>query len=286
MKKKMLIIDGHSLAHRAFHALKEQGFRTTEGIPTSAVYGVALMILRLLEDENPDYFMVAEDVGKTFRHEAYEDYKATRKPLDDDLRMQFPYIKEFYEKLGVKVVGVAGYEADDVIGTMARQAREVGMRVCIVTGDKDSFQLIEEGVCVYYTLRGITNLVKVDSDYLQEKYGLTPEQWRDFKALKGDPADNIPGVPGVGDKTATSLLQQFHSLEEVLNHPEEIESARIKKLMLTHAENARKWMDLVTIKRDIELPISPEECYLQFNNQRLADFFQKLEFKSLLRDLN
>ena len=285
MKKKMLIIDGHSLAHRAFHALKEQGFRTTEGIPTSAVYGVALMILRLLEDENPDYFMVAEDVGKTFRHEAYEDYKATRKPLDDDLRAQFPYIKEFYEKLGVKVVGVAGYEADDVIGTMARQAREVGMRVCIVTGDKDSFQLIEEGVCVYYTLRGITNLVKVDSDYLQEKYGLTPEQWRDFKALKGDPADNIPGVPGVGDKTATSLLQQFHSLEEVLNHPEEIESARIKKLMLTHAENARKWMDLVTIKRDIELPISPEECYLQFNNQRLADFFQKLEFKSLLRKI-
>lgn len=284
MKKKMVIIDGHSLAHRAFHALKERDFHTTDGLPTSAVYGVVMMVLRLLEDEQPDYLVVAEDVGKTFRHEAYVDYKGTRKPIDDDLRIQFPYIKEFYEQLGVPVVGLTGYEADDVIGSMACQAREQGFQVCIVTGDKDSFQLIGDGVCVYYTLHGITNLVKVDPAYLQEKYGLTPEQWRDYKALRGDPADNIPGIPGVGEKTANRLLQQFNSLAEILNRPEEISSSKVRNLIKTHTEEVKRWRDLVTIKCDLKLPVDPEDCRLaESYAQGLVPFFEKMEFKSLLR---
>ncbi|NLW55592.1 MAG: DNA polymerase I [Firmicutes bacterium] len=286
MKKKMFIIDGHSLAHRAFHALKQRDFRTSGGLPTGAIYGVVMMVLRLIEDEQPDYLVVAEDVGKTFRHEAYADYKGTRKPMDDDLRLQLPYIKEFYEQLGVPVVGMDGYEADDVIGSMARQAQEQGFQVCVVTGDKDSFQLVADGVCIYYTLRGITDLVKVDSAYLQEKYGLTPAQWRDFKALRGDPADNIPGIPGIGEKTASRLLQKFNSLAEILERVEEISSPKVRNLIKTHREEAKRWADLVTIKCDLKLPVAPGDCRLaESYAERLVPFFEKMEFKSLLRKI-
>lgn len=280
--EKMLIIDSHSLAHRAFHALKDTNMRTQEGLPTSAVYGVATMVLRLLEDEQPTYLVVAEDLGKTFRHEVYADYKGTRKELDEDLLRQFPYIKEFYESMGASVIGVTGYEADDVIGTMARAAQEAGIPVCIVTGDQDAFQLIEDGVCVYYTRRGITDIVRATPDYIQKKYGLTPRQWADFKALKGDPSDNIPGIPGIGDKTATKLLNTYESLETILAHPEKIENERLRKLIVTHREDAERWRELVTIRRDVPLPVEPAACRFNFDAPRLAAFFRKLEFRSLL----
>jgi DNA polymerase-1 len=286
MKQKMLIIDGHSLAYRAFHALKRQGFKTSEGLPTSAVYGVVMMVLKLVDDAQPDYFVVAEDLGKTFRHEAYEDYKATRKPMDDEFRLQLPYIKKFYEILGAQVVGLKGFEADDVIGTMAHQAKEQGIEVYIVTGDKDSFQLIEDGVSVYYTRRGITDLVKVDRDYVQKKYGLVPEQWRDFKALKGDAADNIPGVPGIGEKTATSLLQKFNNLEEIYNHLEEVTPPRIQNLLAEHAVQVGKYIELTTILRELNLPVCPDECqWKKPAPEELAAFFKELEFKSLLKKI-
>ncbi|HHT48163.1 MAG TPA: DNA polymerase I [Firmicutes bacterium] len=282
MGNKMLIIDGHSLAHRAFHALKDHQLRTSEGLPTSAVYGVANMILRLLENEHPDYLVVAEDVGKTFRHEAYAAYKGTRKEMDDDLRVQLPYIKEFYESLGAPVIGVPGFEADDVIGTMARQAQEEGLHVCIVTGDKDAFQLAADGICVYYTHRGITNLVQVTADYLQQKYGLTPAQWADYKALRGDPSDNIPGVPGIGEKTATKLLKEFDSLEALLDQAEAIKNEKLKKVILSHTEEARRWQELVTIRQDVPLPIGPAACRFNLDQESLTAFFRKLEFRSLL----
>ena len=280
--EKMLIIDSHSLAHRAFHALKDTNMRTQEGLPTSAVYGVASMVLRLLEDEQPTYLVVAEDLGKTFRHEVYADYKGTRKELDEDLLVQFPYIKEFYESMGASVIGVTGYEADDVIGTMARAAQKEGIPVCIVTGDQDAFQLIEDGVCVYYTRRGITDIVRATPDYIQKKYGLTPRQWADFKALKGDPSDNIPGIPGIGDKTATKLLNTYESLETILAYPEKIENERLRKLIVTHREDAERWRELVTIRRDVPLPVEPAACRFNFDAPRLAAFFRKLEFRSLL----
>lgn len=281
----MLIIDGHSLAHRAFHALKGQQLQTAEGLPTSAVYGVATMVLRLLEDEKPDYLVVAEDLGKTFRHELYADYKGTRKELDADLRCQFPYIKEFYESLGAQVIGVAGYEADDVIGTMARQAQEAGLSVCVVTGDKDAFQLVEEGVCIYYTRRGITDLVRVTDAYLREKYGLTPAQWADFKALRGDPSDNIPGIPGIGEKTATKLLAEFRSLDALLHEPEQIKNDKLRKLLIDHEAAARRWQELATIKRDVPLPYKPSACRFTADYEHLGAFFQKMEFRSLLRKI-
>ncbi|NLM37837.1 MAG: DNA polymerase I [Firmicutes bacterium] len=280
--EKMLIIDSHSLAHRAYHALKDTNLRTKDGLPTSAVYGVASMILRLLEDEQPTYLVVAEDLGKTFRHEAYAEYKGTRKELDAELLTQFPYIKEFYESMGAVVLGVDGYEADDVIGTMARAAREAGIPVCIVTGDQDAFQLIEEGVCVYYTRRGITDLVRATPDYLQKKYGLTPRQWADFKALRGDPSDNIPGIPGVGEKTAVKLLNDYGSLEALLANPECVANERLRKLLVDHQAEAERWRELVTIKRDVPLPLAPAACRFTLNAPRLADFFRRLEFRSLL----
>lgn len=280
--EKMLIIDSHSLAHRAYHALKDTNLRTKDGLPTSAVYGVATMILRLLEDEQPAYLVVAEDLGKTFRHEVYAEYKGTRKELDADLLAQFPYIKEFYESMGAVVLGVDGYEADDVIGTMARAAREAGIPVCIVTGDQDAFQLIDDGVCVYYTRRGITDLVRATPDYLQKKYGLTPRQWADFKALKGDPSDNIPGIPGIGEKTAVKLLNDLGSLDALLASPEKIENERLRKLLVDHRAEAQRWRELVTIKRDVPLPLAPAGCRFHFDAPRLADFFRKLEFRSLL----
>lgn len=280
--EKMLIIDSHSLAHRAFHALKDTNMRTTAGLPTSAVYGVATMVLRLLEDEQPTHLVVAEDLGKTFRHEVYADYKGTRKELDEDLLVQFPYIKEFYESMGATVLGVDGYEADDVIGTMARAAQEAGLPVCIVTGDQDAFQLIGDGVCVYYTRRGITDLVRVTAEYLQKKYGLTPRQWADFKALKGDPSDNIPGIPGIGEKTAVKLLHTFESLDAMLAHPEQIANERLQKLLVSHREDAQRWRELVTIRRDVPLPVAPAACRFHFDVPRLAAFFRKLEFRSLL----
>ncbi|NLY91190.1 MAG: DNA polymerase I [Firmicutes bacterium] len=282
MGNKMLVIDGHSLAHRAFHALKDQQLRTSEGLPTSAVYGVATMVLRLLEDENPDYLVVAEDLGKTFRHEAYADYKGTRKEMDEELRVQMPYIKEFYESLGARVIGVAGFEADDVIGTMACQAQAEGLQVCIVTGDKDAFQLVADGVCVYYTHRGITNLVRVTDRYLQEKHGLTPAQWADYKALRGDPSDNIPGVPGIGEKTAVKLLKEFESLDNLLAHVEEIANEKLKMVLVTHTEEVRRWRELVTIKRDVPLPVAASACRFKMDKEQLAAFFRKLEFRSLL----
>lgn len=277
----MLIIDGHSLAHRAFHALKDQQLRTAEGLPTSAVYGVATMVLRLLEDETPDYLVVAEDLGKTFRHELYAEYKGTRKELDADLCCQFPYIKEFYESLGAQVIGVVGYEADDVIGTMARQAQEAGLEVCVVTGDKDTFQLVEDGVCIYYTRRGITDLVRVTDAYLLEKHGLSAGQWADFKALRGDPADNIPGIPGIGEKTATKLLTEFQSLDALLSDPEQIKNEKLKNLLITHKEDAQRWQELTTIRRDVPLPLKPSACQFTADYEHLGAFFQKMEFRSL-----
>ena len=286
MQDKILIIDGLSLAHRAFHALKEQGFQTSSGVPTGALYGVAMMVMRLLEEENPDYFMVAFDLGRTFRHESYEDYKATRVPMDDQFKEQLPLIKRFFHLLGVHVVGVEGYEADDIIGTMTSLAQHRGLLVDIYSGDKDLFQLLGPGVQILYPKRGVTDRQIVTAEVMQEKYGLSPQQWADYKALKGDPSDNIPGVRGIGDKTATRLLQHFHSVEELLSRLDEVEKERERTQLTAHTQLIAEYKKLTTILRDVPLPVSVEDCrWTRPNHQELADFFREMEFRSLVARL-
>lgn len=286
MQDKMLIIDGLSLAHRAFHALKEQDFQTADGVPTGALYGVAMMVLRLLEEENPDYFMVAFDLGRTFRHESYDDYKATRLPMDAQFKEQLPLIKEFFHLLGAHVIGVEGYEADDVIGAMTTLAQSQGLQVDIYSGDKDLFQLLGPGVRIFYPKRGVTEKQIVTAETMKENYGLAPGQWADYKALRGDPSDNIPGVKGIGDKTATRLLQRFHSVEQLLNRLDEVEKDRTRAQLSAHAQLIREYKKLTTILRDIPLPISLDDCrWTRPDHQQLADFFRKMEFKTLLARL-
>jgi len=284
LKGKMVLIDGHSLAHRAFFALPP--LTTGRGEPTNAVYGVVMMTLRLLEEENPDYFLAAFDVGKTFRHEAYEGYKKNRREPDADFLAQLPGIKKFFACAGAAVVGVEGYEADDVIGTMSAKARAAGLEVVVVSGDRDFFQLIDEMVTVLYTRRGITEVERVTVDWIREKYGLTPAQLIDFKALTGDPSDNVPGVPGVGEKTALRLLKEFGGVDDLLNRVEEVKSPREKRLISSHAEQVRESKKLVTIVKDVELPVSIADCRRREPEPEvLAGFFRDMEFKSLLKKM-
>src|SRR5690554_2106225 len=282
-QEKMLIIDGLSLAHRAFHALKDRGFQTSTGVSTGALYGVVMMVMRLLEEENPDHLVVAFDVGKTFRHDSYKDYKATRLPMADEFREQIPLIKKFFNLLGAVVIGVVGYEADDIIGSMTLLAQKKGITVNIYSGDKDLFQLLGAGVSIFYPKRGVTDRQTVTAAWMEEEYGLTPEQWADYKALKGDPSDNIPGVKGIGEKTATRLLQQFHSVEGLLAHLEEVEKVREREKLASATEQIGEYKKLTTIRRDVPLPCSVEDCRWQGpNRDELADFFREMEFRTLL----
>jgi DNA polymerase-1 len=280
--EKIVIIDGHSLAHRAFFALPP--LTTSRGEPTNAIYGVATMTLRLLEEESPGYLFVAVDVGRTFRHEAYEGYKKTRRPPDPDFLAQLPGVKEFFTVLGAPVTGVEGYEADDVIGAMSTLARRAGLEVMVVSGDRDLFQLLDEGITILYTKKGISEVERVTVDWVREKYGLTPSQLVDLKALTGDQSDNVPGVPGIGEKTALRLIREFGGLENLLARLEEVKSPRERELLAAHAEQALFSKKLVTIVRDLALPISIEECRRrEADPETLAGFFRRMEFKSLLK---
>lgn len=282
--KKMLIIDGYSIAHRAYHALKDQGLQTKEGFPTGAIYGVIMMVMKLIEEENPDYLVTACDLGKTFRHEAYDGYKATRRPMDDEFRAQLPYIWRFFHLLGVKTVEIENFEADDIIGTMTTKAREEGIEVRIFSGDKDLFQLLTEEVTLLYPRRGITDKEFITAGSMKEKYHLLPTQWADFKALKGDQADNIPGVPGIGEKTALRLLSQFEAVDNLLERLDEVERPRERELLSTHEKELKLYKKLATIVRDLELPVTPADCsWRQPDPEVLAEFFTELEFGSLLK---
>ena len=211
---------------------------------------------------------------------------ATRLPMEEQFKEQLPLIKEFFHLLGAHVIGVEGYEADDVIGTMTTLARNQGLQVDIYSGDKDLFQLLGPGVRIFYPKRGVTEKQIVTAETMKEDYGLAPEQWADYKALRGDPSDNIPGVKGVGEKTATRLLQRFHSLEQLLARLEEVEKDRIRAQLSSHAQLIPEYKKLTTILRDIPLPVAPDDCrWTRPDHQALAEFFRKMEFKTLLSRL-
>lgn len=282
LKKKMFLLDGHSLANRAFYALPL--LQNSNGDYTNAVFGFARMLFRLMDDENPDILIVAFDrKAPTFRHKAYDDYKANRKKMPDELSPQIPLIKKMLKKMGIPIVGIDGYEADDVLGTIACLGEGEGYDVNIVTGDRDAFQLVTDNIKVIYTKRGITDIEKYDPEKIKERYEMEPIQLVDMKGLMGDSSDNIPGVPGIGEKTAISLIKEFKSLEGVLDNISRVSGKKRKENLREYTEQARMSKKLAKIKIDVPLEINFTECLkAEEDTEGIINFIREMEFTSLL----
>jgi DNA polymerase-1 len=284
VKKKLILIDGNSLIHRAYHALPP--LETAAGEKTQAVYGFTTMLLRLLKEEKPDYVAVAFDKGReTFRTERYALYKAQRDLVPEDLLSQFALTREVLAALEIPYFEVSGFEADDILGTLAAQAEDAGLKTLIVTGDRDALQLVKEGTEVLLTRRGITDLERLDAAGVRNKLGVTPSQVPDFKALTGDASDNIPGVPGIGPKTAAALLNEFSTLESLYAHLSELKE-RWQKLLGEYKDQVFLSRELATIRRDVPLTVNWEECRAGTPVPgRVEPLFRRLEFQSLLNRL-
>jgi DNA polymerase-1 len=285
---RLLLLDGHSLAYRAWYALPAENFATTTGQTTNAVYGFTAMLINVLRDEKPTHVAVAFDRReKTFRHEQYEEYKAGRKETTADFHAQISLIFEVLDALGIRHLSAAGYEADDLIATLATEAvRDDAMDVLIVTGDRDAFQLINDHVTVLYNSRGVSDMRRYDPAGLQEKYGLTPAQYPDFAALRGDPSDNLPGIPGVGEKTATKWIQDFGSLEDLVNRVDEVKGKVGDKLRDNLASVLRN-RQLTTLLTDVPgdvVGVAPRELTpVAWSRDTIHQLFDTLQFR-VLRD--
>lgn len=283
-KPKFIAIDGNSLLYRAFFAMRY--LSTSDGVPTNAIYGLTTMLLKVL-DESPDYVVVAFDTPKpTFRHERYELYKAHRKAAPDALIEQAPIARELIRAFNIPVIEVEGYEADDIIGALVKRAREHGLSSEILTGDLDALQLVNEDVSVLTTVKGVSDIVVYDTKAVVDRFGIKPDQVTDFKGLKGDASDNIPGVPGIGDKTAQSLLEKYHTVEGVLEHVSDLPAGKVRKSLEEHAETARLSKHLATIVTDVPFEFDLESYRKkQPDFDALRDLFVRLEFKTMLKRL-
>lgn len=282
MTEKIYLLDGHSLAHRAFYALPL--LNNSEGEYTNAVFGFSRMLFKLIDNENPDMLAVAFDKkAPTFRHEEYKEYKANRKEMPEELQPQIKLIKEMLEVMDIPTLGIDGYEADDIIGTLAKKSEKQGKEVIIVTGDRDALQLITDNIKVMYTKKGITNIELYDLDKVQKDYELTPKQLIDRKGLMGDSSDNIPGVPGIGPKTALKLLKEFPTLEDVLANIDRVSGKKRKENLRKYSEQARMSKKLGEINLEVPLDINLDDCTLgEPDNEKVANFFERLEFSSLI----
>lgn len=282
MEKRLFLIDGNSLINRAFYALPP--LTNAAGQPTNAVYGLTNMLLRLMEDYSPDQILVAFDLsGPTFRHEQFEEYKAHRTGMPDDLRSQIPVMKELLDKMGIRRIELQGYEADDLLGTAAKQGEREGCKVFVVTGDRDAFQLISPQTAVLFTKRGITETELVDEEKLLKDYGVTPSQVIDLKGLMGDSSDNIPGVPGIGEKTALKLLASYKSIEGVYANLGELKG-KLKENLTNYERQAYLSKELATIRTDAPLEIDLSER-AEMDREAVLEMFQHLGFKSLVERL-
>lgn len=276
---KLILIDGNSLLNRAYYAMAV--FSTKDGLPTNGIFGFVKLLFKILEDEKPRYLVVTFDVHEpTFRHKMYADYKATRKPMPEDLVVQVPVLKELLTAMGIRILEKAGYEADDLIGTLSRAFPET--ETLIYTGDRDSYQLIDEHTSVCMTRRGVSDVDRLTQDNFYVKEGITPAQVIDLKALMGDSSDNIPGVKGIGPKGALSLLQQYRTLDGVYAHLEDI-SASVQRKLCENRENAYLSRTLATIDTHVPIELSLEECELHLPfPEKAREAFAKLEFRSLV----
>ncbi|MBP2663256.1 MAG: polA [Firmicutes bacterium] len=285
MSQKFIIIDGSSLVHRAFHALPM--LRTADGLYTNAVYGFTTMLVKLLTEYKPDLVAVALDKSRvTFRTEAYQQYKGHRQATPSELSEQFPLVRELLQALGIATLEEQGYEADDIIGTLSEKAAKLGYEVLIVTGDRDALQLIGPATKVLLTKKGISDTETVDVPALKEKYGLTPSQMIDMKGLMGDTSDNIPGVPGIGEKTALKLLGEFGSMENVLANIDNISGKKLQENLRQYTEQAVLSKQLATIVRDMNINFIPETFGVTPAKQIVKELFIKFEFKSLINKVD
>jgi DNA polymerase-1 len=283
-RDRLLLLDGHSLAYRAFFALPPENFSTTTGQPTNAVYGFTAMLIKLLPDEKPTHIAVAFDRGeRTFRHEQYVEYKANRRETPVDFRSQLSLIFEVLDALGVPRLSVPGYEADDIIATLAVQAAAEDMDVVIVTGDRDAFQLISDRVTVLKTGRGVTDTTRFTPEELKGKYGLTPAQYPDFAAVRGDPSDNLPSIPGVGEKTAAKWIIEFGSLAQLVDRVDEVKGRAGDKLRENLA-NVLLNRQLTELARDVPVDVLPRELRpVLWDREQIHQLFDTLQFR-VLRD--
>jgi DNA polymerase-1 len=279
---ELFLVDGNNLAYRAFFALPEE-LATSEGFATGALLGFTNMLFKLLSDYRPKGVAVAWDTRPVHRAEISAEYKEGRRPMPDLLREQFPYFRPIVEAFGYRNLEFEGWEADDVIATLVTRADAAGIRTCVVSTDRDAFQLVTENVCLMMTPRGVADVNVYTPERVEARLGITPDQVPDFIGLKGDPSDNIAGVPGIGDKTASQLIQKYGSLEGVLEHVGELTPAR-RKAIEEHAEQARQSKQLATMRRDLDIDCDPADLVLAPpDRSQLTEMFRRFEFRALLQ---
>jgi DNA polymerase-1 len=281
-EKRLLLLDGHSLAYRAFFALPVDNFSTSTGQPTNAVYGFTSMLINTLRDEKPTHIAVAFDVSrKTFRTEKFPEYKATRSASPVEFKGQVDLLREVLAAMGISVLSREGYEADDIIATLATQAREHDFDVYILTGDRDTFQLVDDHTTVLYPRKGVSDLARMNPAAIAEKYGLTPDQYPDFAALRGDPSDNLPGIPGVGEKTATKWIQEFGSLGALVDRADEV-SGKVGDSLRANVAQVLLNRDLTQLLRDVPLGVDVNSFDIKpLDESRVREIFDSLEFTTL-----
>src|SRR5438067_1697552 len=281
---ELFLVDGNNLAYRAFFALPEE-LATSEGFPTGALLGFTNMLFKLLADYRPKGVAVAWDTRPVHRVELSGDYKSERRPMPDLLGEQFPYFRPIVEAFGYRNLEFEGWEADDVIATLSTRADEAGVSTCVVSTDRDAFQLVTGNVVLMMTPRGVADVNVYTPERVEARYGIRPEQIPDFIGLKGDTSDNIPGVPGIGDKTGGQLIAQYGSLESVLEHVDELSPARAKNIR-EHADQARASKQLATMRRVLELDCDPAALVLSPpDRSELKEIFRRFEFRGLLSRL-
>ena len=285
---RLVLIDGNSLLHRAYHALPKN-LTTSEGEVVNAVYGFVRMLLKVIKDLEPQYLAVAFDVkGPTFRHQEYEAYKEGRPPMEEDLVGQLPKVKELLEAFEIPIFEAQGFEGEDVVASLQVQSSKLkvqNLETTIVTGDRDVLQLVDEKTKVYSPLKGLSNPIIYDAKEVFERYRIRPDQVVDYKALRGDPSDNIPGVPGVGEKTAVKLLQKYETLEEIFDHLNDLPT-REKSLLQGQKEQADLSKRLATIVTHAPVKLDLEAARVgDFSSEKAIGALKKLQFKSLVEEL-
>jgi len=282
MSKRLLLIDGHSMAYRAFYALPAENFTTASGQHTNAIYGFATMLLSLLSSEKPTHVAVAFDVSrKTFRSEIFPDYKANRAKTPDEFRSQMSYLHELVTAFGITQFEVDGFEADDILATIAKRAEKEGAEVLICTGDRDSFQLVNEKTTVLYPKRGVSDLARMTPQAVQEKYGMSPTQYPDFAALRGDPSDNLPSIPGVGEKTAAKWIVEYGSLKELLSNVDKV-GGKVGQSLRDSIDNVIRNRELTQLVAEVPLDLSIDALsWVGVDENRTNPLFDRLEFKTL-----
>ena len=280
--ERLLVLDGHSLAYRAFYALPVENFSTSTGQPTNAVYGFTSMLVNLLRDEKPSHVAVAFDVSRrSFRTEKFPDYKATRSASPEGFKGQIELIKEVVRAFGVNLLELEGFEADDIIATLATQAAARGLTVGIVSGDRDTFQLVDERTTVLYPRKGVSDLARMTPEAIVEKYGLNPGQYADFAALRGDPSDNLPGIPGVGEKTAVKWLNAYSDLAGLIDHVDEV-SGKVGDALRGAVPQVLVNRELTELVRDVPVAVDLDSLqWREWSRTSVGELFDSLQFAAL-----